>query len=236
MPPRSHLTPGWLFGALAIFVAFFALVAPRAAQAQDDQESTTVTLVEIDNSGVSGVATLDADGDQTTMTVRLTGAFDDHLVNIARGSCGDSGSAGPEPEGMSWVTDPDGFADAVVPVPLDELTAGGYSITVHRSEAQPDELIACGDIGDTDARAAAGDAGANADSDGDLTGGAADSTGIGDAGATDATSTDLSGMPTTGIGSASQTDLLLPMVIAGLATLAAAIAIATARRHGLGSR
>lgn len=226
MPPRSFLVPRWLVGALALVLAITALGAPVAAQDQSESDSITVALADAGESGVSGEATLDADGDQTNLTVRLTGAFDDHLIGIASRSCANFDPADPEPEGMSWVTDPDGFSDATVPDPLDDLVAGDYSITVRQSEAEPGELIACGDIGGTDSQDAASDVATDTDSESDIAA----------AGGTDTASADPTGMPTTGVGSASMSDLRLALVFSGLAALSAAIAIAIARRPGINTR
>jgi hypothetical protein len=102
--------------------------------------------------------------------------------------------------------------------------ARAFSITVRRSEAQPEDLIACGDIGSVAPQVTA-----------DSTASDADSEGNGVAGAAESAPADANAMPVVGIGSTSQPDHRLAVILAGLATLAAAIAVATARRPRPGS-
>jgi hypothetical protein len=50
----------------------------------------------------------------------------------------------------------DGRSEATVPASLDELTAGDLALNVHRSDAELDLYVACGDLSGSDSAPAGG--------------------------------------------------------------------------------
>jgi hypothetical protein len=91
-----------------------------------------------DASGVTGTATLTADGDQTVVELTVRGAAGDHPDHIHRGRC-----AEPEPNPLYPLS---GHSTTRVDVPLDELMAGEYLILIHESAQNLNVYLACGDI------------------------------------------------------------------------------------------
>jgi hypothetical protein len=147
MTPRSC----WNIGrSTTILVAMIlALVAPVMAQEASDLDEVTVVLEEVADSGIIGVAMLTADGEQTDVAIRLTGARGDHPNHIHENFCD---NVNPEPRfPLTHIevgnTDPDGFTNSTVDVSLEELLTGEYSILVHLSDDQLDEYLVCGNIG-----------------------------------------------------------------------------------------
>lgn len=103
-----------------------------------------VQLDELNDSGVSGTATLKAVGDnQTEVTIKVEGATGDHPVHIHTGSCDDL-----NPNPLFPLTDVDANGDSVttVDVGLTELTGGGFAINLHKSQQEIGIYTACGNI------------------------------------------------------------------------------------------
>jgi hypothetical protein len=70
-------------------VLVLTLAAPVVAQ-----DAVTFDLNEVNDSGVSGVVMLTANGDQTDVAIRLTGATGDHPNHIHENACA---NVNPEP-------------------------------------------------------------------------------------------------------------------------------------------
>jgi hypothetical protein len=133
-------------------VAMFALIPAsagrRAAAAQDQPESVTVQFTTLNDSGVTGSATLTAQGNQTLVQLRVTGITGQHPDHIHRSTC-----ANPEPQPTYPLTDVvlnpannQGESETLVDVSLDELLTNPYLILIHKSKQEINVYVACADI------------------------------------------------------------------------------------------
>lgn len=108
-------------------------------------KSTTVSIDEIDGSGVSGIARLETVGpEDAQIDVELEGAPRGPLaLHVHSGGCGTE-SAEP-----SHVVEPavDGKSSSTVGASVQGLTRGGFSLSVHANEDPRSDHIACGNIG-----------------------------------------------------------------------------------------
>ncbi len=107
--------------------------------------AVTVEMTPLNNSGITGTATLEPKGQQTSVTLELLdptgGTGDPQVAHIHKGTCANLGDiAYPLPD--VW----DGVSGDTFAVSLDELRSGDYAINVHRSAEKLDEYTACGDI------------------------------------------------------------------------------------------
>ena len=230
MNPRSLWCRRWsiecVAAAMLILPFAVSLATPTSAQEESDQGVTTITLNEVNDSGVSGTVRLSPNGDQTEVAVRLTGATGNHPNHIHENFC-----ANVDPDPLLPLThivvgevDPDGFTTTTVDMPLDELLAGEFSILVHLSDDQLDQYLACGNIATGDV----GEEAAVVPAPGTPTVDAASAPEpAGGAGGTDVAVTDVA---TTGVGTGIQPNLRLALVVVSLAVLSAAVAIGAARR------
>jgi hypothetical protein len=73
---------GQLIATLNVSLAVLGLVLPVAAQDRSNEEAVTITLNEVDDSGVRGVAILSANGGGTDVAIRLTGTFERHANHV----------------------------------------------------------------------------------------------------------------------------------------------------------
>lgn len=127
----------------AIAVALLALVAFSSARvmAQDD---VVVPIDQVENSGISGDASLTDNGDgTTTVDILVDGATGGHPANIYAGACSALGDA------VYPLTDVDASGESVtvVDATLESLTTGGpYAIGIQLSANGVDTQVACGDI------------------------------------------------------------------------------------------
>jgi hypothetical protein len=112
-------------------------------------ETIEVELAEQNSSGQSGTATLDPNDDGTlNVTIELTtGSDEPQPAHIHEGSCPDVGDVvaplDDVVDGMSTTEN--------VEFSLDDVTSAdspGYAINVHKSAAEVDTYVACGDITD----------------------------------------------------------------------------------------
>jgi hypothetical protein len=109
-----------------------------------------VPLVEQNNSGASGTATLSARGDAASVTIELKGADGRYQAHVHDVSCeryrhidGVARQVETVTEGLSNVTG--GSAKSDLMEPPSAYTGGGFSINVHEYSA-PYPVIACGDL------------------------------------------------------------------------------------------
>jgi len=145
---------------VAALVLALLSVAPQMVVGADDSGPDRITVDlragsgtlsggrSWDASGVTGTATLTADGDQTVVEMTVRGAAGDHPDHIHRGRCAD-----PEPNPLYPLSDvvlnpadPEGHSTTRVDVPLAELLAGEYLILVHESAQNLNVYLVCGDI------------------------------------------------------------------------------------------
>lgn len=124
-------------------LALLAMVAFTAAGAYA-QDDVVVPINELNDSGVSGDASLTDNGDgTTTVDVLLDGATGGHPAHIHSGTCAALGDV------VYPLTDVDasGASVTVIDVPLaDLLSSGPYAINVHLSAAEIGTYVACGDL------------------------------------------------------------------------------------------
>jgi hypothetical protein len=118
--------------------------APGASpEAEASAAAVTVELAELNDSGVSGTATLTADGDGTRVVIQANGATGAHPAHIHEGSCDD---LNPNPAFPLADVYASGASDTVVPISLEGLTGGLFAINVHLSQEQIGTYVMCGNI------------------------------------------------------------------------------------------
>ena len=112
------------------------------AQALDD--SVTVQLDALNDSGETGTATLIPEGNQTKVIINLlntpTGVA--QPAHIHEGRC-DNLNKAPK-WSLEAVTD--GRSITMVPVSIDEITKNATAINIHKSAAEVQVYVACGNI------------------------------------------------------------------------------------------
>ena len=108
----------------------------------DAAESVTIDLNELSDSGVSGTATLTANGEQTDVAIAVTGATGGHPVHIHTGTCDTLG------EVVHGLTDIDANGESVTTVDtsLTDLLDGEFAINAHLSAEEISVYVACGNI------------------------------------------------------------------------------------------
>lgn len=147
---RARLTGARLAAAIVLIVAAASLAFAAPAAAQDDQ-TVTVVMGELNDSGVSGAATLEADGDLTVVTIDLEGATGDHPAHVHEGTCEE---LDPNPAYPLTDVNEDGESETSIDVPLAELLDSPHAVNVHRSTEDIGTYVSCGNItGDEDAGA-----------------------------------------------------------------------------------
>ncbi len=144
--PLGHRYPVAIAAVIAVTCA--ALLSPVAAQ---DDGRLTIPLNENENSGVSGTATLAAEGENTRVSLELSGdpVTGDHPSHIHTGTCADFD---PDPLYplttviLDEVSD-EGESDTTVEdVALDDLLDDDHVILVHPSAEELYPEWVCGDI------------------------------------------------------------------------------------------
>jgi hypothetical protein len=107
-------------------------------------DELTVELAEQNGSRESGTATLNPDGDATRVVIELqNGTSEPQPAHIHPGSCAD---LDPKPKyGLANVVD--GKSETTVDAPLSDLKAGAFAINVHKSAAEVQTYVSCGDLG-----------------------------------------------------------------------------------------
>ena len=125
---------------------------PRGAAAQ---AAVTVPLHAVNGSGQEGVATISAVSDQETrVVIQLAGgAVMPQPAHIHAGVC-----SGIDPKPAYPLDDVvNGRSETTLPIPMARIVEGAYfAINVHKSAAEIDVYVACGDIPVTNVSAQAG--------------------------------------------------------------------------------
>ena len=129
---------------VAIRLAFAAITLALAACAASQAAGRTVELATLNDSGVSGSALLTDLGDGTTrVEVDVDPAgHPDMPAHIHPGTCTD---LVPQPV-YPLQNVVDGASSTVVPVPLEELFAGGLALNVHSSNEDMGTYTACANL------------------------------------------------------------------------------------------
>lgn len=136
-PGRSLLTKVVL--GLVLTAVALALAAGCGAE-----DSVSVRLSEEAESGQSGTATLAAQGGKTTVVIELSNASADRQPShIHKGTC-----ENPNPRPAFALSNVEGGrAESTVDASLDELLSDGdHYVNVHKSEAEIETVVACGQI------------------------------------------------------------------------------------------
>jgi hypothetical protein len=125
-----------LLGAV-LAVAVFGIVSA--------QESVTVKLDPVNNSGISGTAVFTPQGsNQTQIVVNLTGepAGGSEPIHIHTGQCG------PTLGGVKYPLKnvENGTSTTVINAPFAPLWTGGFAINAHESAANIQNYVACGNL------------------------------------------------------------------------------------------
>jgi hypothetical protein len=126
-------------------IGFAMALILLAAAVASAQQVVTMNLYPESNSGLSGTATLVAQGNQTKVVVDLPGepVGASLPAHIHSGQCGPT--LNPKPV-FPLHSIEGGTSTTVVNVPLRSLTNGRYAINVHESAANLQQFVACGDI------------------------------------------------------------------------------------------
>jgi hypothetical protein len=106
-------------------------------------ETVGMKLAEQNGSGVSGLATLSANGDETDVNVLILGAPDGALLLIHEGTCD---ALSPAPAFLLRDLDQSGASVTTINATLEELRAGGYAIALHEGVNDLSRPLACGEI------------------------------------------------------------------------------------------
>jgi Cu/Zn superoxide dismutase len=117
--------------------------AAPTTTAAEVEETVTVDLGEQNSSGESGTATLTSDGEQTVVTIELTGAPADtpQPAHIHSGTCAELGDVVHPLANVEG-----GASETTVAAPLADLQAAAFAINVHESEEAIQNYVACGDL------------------------------------------------------------------------------------------
>lgn len=141
---RTRMTRGL---ALLVVVALVLTATAQFSPAVTAQEeAVTIDLAAIEDSGISGTATLTPMGEQTEVTVTLEATGDAALDtprpnHIHSGQCGDT--LGGVEYALNDVTDE---ATTTVDASLESLMDGNHAVNVHLSADEISTYIACGNI------------------------------------------------------------------------------------------
>jgi hypothetical protein len=130
-------------------------VAVGCGSSSDSSSSggdVTVTLGEQNASGESGTATLTAEGDKTKVVIDLQGNSSAQPAHIHKGSCADLDATPEYP--LADVNG--GTSTTTVDAKLDDLRDGAFAINVHKSAAEIETYVACGNVGEGDGSGTSG--------------------------------------------------------------------------------
>lgn len=106
-------------------------------------EARTFELVEQNDSGTSGTATIAPTGDDSAkVAIDLDGSGDvPQPAHIHEGSCEDLGPIAFPLENVE-----DGNSSTAVDVSLEQLEDGDYAVNVHKSEEEMETYVACVEV------------------------------------------------------------------------------------------
>jgi hypothetical protein len=134
---------------LLLTVAAAAILAIAAFAPVAAQDSLTLALDEVDESGISGTVRIAAENGESTVSILITAGLEDgavHPVHIHDGTCDDLG-------GVAYPLDDivDGSSETTIEVSLSELLEGEYAINAHLSADEMAVNIACANIDEDEA-------------------------------------------------------------------------------------
>jgi hypothetical protein len=103
----------------------------------------TIELAELNDSGMTGTATLRAIGEETEIVLALDGATGDHPAHVHNGTCND---LDPNPAFPLELVDADGNSTTTIGISLEDLLAEPFAINIHLSADEIGVYVACGEI------------------------------------------------------------------------------------------
>lgn len=137
------LKRGGFFAAVLLTALGFAVAGCGGDDESAGEAGVTVDLGTQNESGQSGTATLTADGEKTKVTIDLSDPpGDPQPAHIHAGTCAE---LNPQPE-YPLANVVDGKSETTVDAPLSALEGDDYAINIHKSEAEVETYVACGDI------------------------------------------------------------------------------------------
>lgn len=147
---RERTARGFLivFSVLMLTILLAGGAAAQAA-APANGDPVTIDLNEVEESGISGEATLAPDGDQTWVDMRLEGDVrGNHPTHIHTGTCFnfDPNPLYPLETVVLESVDNSGKSESAVDVSLKELQSSDYVILVHFSPERLTDYLVCGEI------------------------------------------------------------------------------------------
>jgi hypothetical protein len=137
-----------IVGLVAVLVTGCGSGSDSSGSDSTGSGSVTVKLAGQNGSGESGTATLTAEGDRTKVVLDVrnpsaTMASNPQPAHIHKGSC-----ARLDPTPAYALADvKDGASTSTVDANLDDLRNGAFAINVHKSAAEIQTYVACGDLG-----------------------------------------------------------------------------------------
>src|SRR5512139_797995 len=125
-----------------LMILIFAGLSSNVALALDDV--VTVKLEAQNNSGQTGTATLLPQGDKTKVVILLSNA----PAGIAQPAHIHLGQCDNLDQAPKWKLEPvkDGQSTTVVPVSLDTILKDKAAINIHKSAAEVQVYVSCGNI------------------------------------------------------------------------------------------
>jgi len=132
----------WLVVGVFMLVVSFTYTKAAGEEAVTS-ETVTVELEAVNNSGVSGKATLTPVDNNTKVLINLTGAPEGiaQPAHIHQGTCENLGGPKYPLEAVK-----NGESETTVDVKLSDITTGDFAINVHKSEKEISTYVACGGI------------------------------------------------------------------------------------------
>ena len=131
-----------------ILIAICSLTLLAGCGSDEGNEATSEGPIEIglsqqSGSAQSGVATLTEVNESTTrVEIDMTPGEARQPAHIHRGDCA---RLDPQPE-YPLESVVDGKSTSEVNAPVDELVGGGFAINVHKSDAEIETYVACGEV------------------------------------------------------------------------------------------
>lgn len=120
----------------------------RAAPAAGGGSMGMVTLAAVNNSGITGEASLSGSGTGTQVVLSLRGARPNatHQAHIHNGTCDALGQVVAQLTPVQ--TDGTGFGASTTNVtdPLDRFTGGAFVVSAHQAGGSPGPSVSCGPI------------------------------------------------------------------------------------------
>lgn len=134
-----------VFSALLVLTLAFATfnVSDASEHGSMKDDSRTIELESLNDSGISGIVKLQPEGDKTKVIVLLKDTPEgvSQPIHIHKGSCSELGAPkyplNPVKEGKSKTT---------VDISLNELISGQFAINAHKSKQDIQTYVACGNI------------------------------------------------------------------------------------------